>query len=335
MSLIDNNYHTSSYCSQILHDGTETKRRSKSIIDKTPQKRRTETNKIIYTLANTLQLSDECKPPINNRNNKNDVLGLTITRLIKAKYLDGDQYSKNVALIDGIKIGSEHIHGFVIVLRRDGRVITFSDNVEQYLGKPVRTLYTQCINIYDCLDSVDRKKLKKILSTSTNIESEKTLLCTWRLPKGKRPSRAHLDERTILMNGHFYSANQFDEPLFIARCECVLSTKTNLSADVHILKFTLLEDLTIQQVTSNVRDILGYSPSDMINKSLTRFIVSSDFNELECTRIKCVTQLPHTTMCVMDAYTKNGDRLSVLCNWRMTCERRNKLIKIVITAQII
>ncbi|CAF0873384.1 unnamed protein product [Didymodactylos carnosus] len=166
------------------------------MIDSSCRKRYNGTKEAIDELSKILN-----EMPL-NKNNKNDVLGLTNASLIKEKYLTGDNYSKSIELVDGLKALSKHAYGFVVVLSKDGRIVAFSDNVEQYLLKDVRTLYIQCANIYECLDVVDGEKLNKILSMSNDFESEKELLCTWRLPKGKRPSRKHLKEKTIHRSFH-------------------------------------------------------------------------------------------------------------------------------------
>ena len=69
-----------------------------------------------------------------------------------------------------------------------------SDEVEQHLGKSMRSLYTQCTNIFECLDKTDGSKLRAILNSSIDMSCrEHRLVCTFRLPKGKRPSRVRED----------------------------------------------------------------------------------------------------------------------------------------------
>lgn len=95
-----------------------------------------------------------------------------------------------------------------MVLRTDGRIVAMSDEVEQHLGKSMvrktdsrieilfqfffqRSLYTQCMNIYECLDQQDGENLREILCQTS--DDEHRLVCTLRLPKGKRPSRTRED----------------------------------------------------------------------------------------------------------------------------------------------
>jgi hypothetical protein len=99
---------------------------------------------------------------------------------------------------------------FILVLRTDGRIVAMSDEVENHLGKTMvseslnilqtediifqRSLYTQCMNLYDCLDKADGDKLHFILQSSGDLAiDEHQLVCTFRLPKGKRPSRTRED----------------------------------------------------------------------------------------------------------------------------------------------
>lgn len=48
--------------------------------------------------------------------------------------------------------------------------------------------------MHECLDSTDNAKLEAVLSRANDlIQVEHKLVCTFRLPKGKRPSRARED----------------------------------------------------------------------------------------------------------------------------------------------
>ncbi len=50
------------------------------------------------------------------------------------------------------------------------------------------------MNMYECLDKTDGKKLRSILNLSVDLANEEhQLVCTFRLPKGKRPSRTRED----------------------------------------------------------------------------------------------------------------------------------------------
>jgi hypothetical protein len=50
------------------------------------------------------------------------------------------------------------------------------------------------MNMYECLDKTDGKKLRSILNLSVDLANEEhKLVCTFRLPKGKRPSRTRED----------------------------------------------------------------------------------------------------------------------------------------------
>ena len=92
-----------------------------------------------------------------------------------------------------------------------------TDEIEQHLGKSMvnrifvhlqfsfyflllqRSLYTQCTNIFTCLDQFDGEKLRQILN---GTENEYRLVCTLRLPKGKRPSRTREDVKVKEKNNN-------------------------------------------------------------------------------------------------------------------------------------
>lgn len=50
------------------------------------------------------------------------------------------------------------------------------------------------MNIFECLDKTDGKNLQSIFDKSNDLNNkEHQLICTLRLPKGKRPSRTRED----------------------------------------------------------------------------------------------------------------------------------------------
>jgi hypothetical protein len=56
-----------------------------------------------------------------------------------------------------------------------------------------RSLYPQLTSIYDCVSDDDHESIRRILSTPTNTEQR--VICTWNLPRGKRPSRTHTESK--------------------------------------------------------------------------------------------------------------------------------------------
>jgi len=56
-----------------------------------------------------------------------------------------------------------------------------------------RSLYPQLTSIYDCVNNDDHKSIRRILSTPTDVEQR--VICTWNLPRGKRPSRVHTESK--------------------------------------------------------------------------------------------------------------------------------------------
>ncbi|CAF0771376.1 unnamed protein product [Rotaria sp. Silwood1] len=290
------------------------------------------------------------------RRNKNEILGLTLARLLKEKYLNGITYSQNMELSSGIPMNVNNGE-FILVLRTDGRIVAISDEAEHHLGKSMRSLYTQCINIFECLDVTDGNKLRSILNSSNDLaQQEHQLVCTFRLPKGKRPSRANEDVKTISMVGHFYSCDGSSsyEKLFIARCDALVSQKTKRSSSpqttmvIHndnvksMIKITLNGDMSINTVSSNVKEILGYTKNEMSGNWLGRYIPQNDLEKFEKIQQKFFQHeqqqqqkpLPINVCEILDMYTNNGDgRLTFLCQIRLKRQRRSKLIEFEILAQ--
>jgi len=317
---------------------------------KLPRKRRDDTNDVVnrlyeQTLSGRPGERDVLRT--GGRKNKNEILGLANARLIKEKHLFGDKYFRDLDLVRGIQANVNNGE-FVLVLRTDGRIVAMSDEVEHHLGKTMRSLYTQCINMFECLNSKDGQKLQSILNFSADLTNkEHRLVCTFRLPKGKRPSRIREDVKAISMAGHFYSChNSCYERLFVARCEALVSRTTNgtSSSQTNMLnnttiKITLNDDMTVSMISSNVKDVLGYSRNDLIGNWFGRILATNDLENFESIRqayFQHDQQMPINIFDIFDVYTSNGEnRLTFLCQIRPTRERRSKAVKYSIIGQLI
>jgi PAS domain S-box-containing protein len=310
----------------------------------TPHKRRRQTNQALEALGQLIK--DPSIDDVDNKLNKNDILSLTLARLLRRKYWPSNLPNKNVQLAAGIESDSiaDDLNGFIIVLNTNGRIVLMSDNVEYYLRKNVRSLYPQLTSIYDCVSKDDHESIQHILSTPTNIEQR--IICTWHLPRGKRPSRTHTESKPMLMTGHFFYINDEEnkeqqEPLFIARCEQILSSTPNIptnsigSTSTTTLRFVLTDQLTINEISSNTESILGYKAEELIDQSINRFIASEHITVLEQARQNCIIGQHFTTMNVMDLYTRDGERLTFLCNTHMLIEGRRKAMRLGFLAQLI
>ncbi|CAF0918279.1 unnamed protein product [Adineta ricciae] len=314
------------------------------------RKRRDDTNDIINQLFDATLVRRPGQREIvrvGGRKNKNEILGLTNARLIKNIHLNGDKYSRDIELVRGIQTNVNN-GDFILVLRTDGRIIAMSDEVENHLGKTMRSLYTQCMNLYDCLDKADREKLRDVLVTSDDVANkEHQLVCTFRLPKGKRPSRTREDVKAISMAGHFYSCHDacYDR-LFVARCQALVSRTTNETSssqttltNTSMMKITLNDDMTVSMVSSNVKDVLGYARNEIIGNWFGRYLSSEDLEKFENIRqlyYQNEQQVPKSICELFDIYSSHGEsRLTFLCQIRPIRERRAKSIKYAIVAQLI
>jgi hypothetical protein len=100
--------------------------------------------------------------------------------------------------------------------------------------------------------------------------------------------------------------------------------------------------MTLNMVSSNVKDILGYSRVEMMGSWLGRYLATNDLKKFETNRQKHFQreqqqqQLPTSICDIFDMYTNNGDgRLTFLYQLRPIRERRSKSIKFSIVAQLI
>jgi hypothetical protein len=103
----------------------------------TPHKRRRQTNQALEALGQLIK--DPTFDDIDNKLNKNDILSLTLARLLRRKYWPSHLLNTNVQLAAGIESSSidDDLNGFIIVLNTNGRIVLMSDNVEYYLRKNV------------------------------------------------------------------------------------------------------------------------------------------------------------------------------------------------------
>lgn len=310
----------------------------------TPHKRRRETNRALEVLERLIR--DPSLDDPNNKLNKNDTLGLTLARLLRLKYWNSSVPNRNVELLSDIESFStiDDLNGFIVVCNTNGRIILMSDHIEDYLRKNVRLLYPQLTSIYKCVSEDDHASIRHMLLTPTNTEQQ--IICTWHLPRGKRPSRNQTESKTMLMTGHFFTINNEEnrqqyEPLFIARCEQILSSTPNIptscigSTSSTTLRFVLTDQLLINEISSNTPSLLGYKVDELIDQSLNRIVAAEYINILEKARLDCILQQHHTTMEVLDLWNSNGDRLTFLCNIHTLIEGRRKTIKLGFLAQLI
>lgn len=124
----------------------------------TPYKRRKQTGQALEALNQLFQdsFTDEQE---GNKFNKNDILSLTLARLLRCKYWSSTILNRslnfifidsmkwfvlfffkgNVQLSTGIQSSSinDDLTGFIVVVNAAGRIILLSDNVEYYLRKNV------------------------------------------------------------------------------------------------------------------------------------------------------------------------------------------------------
>ncbi|CAF2059127.1 unnamed protein product [Rotaria magnacalcarata] len=310
------------------------------------RKRRDYTNDIISKLYDATLMRRRGEHEIvrvGGRKNKNEILGLTNARFVKEKHLNGVKYLRDIEFVRGIHTNVKNGE-FILVLRNDGRIVAMSEEVEYHLNKTMRSLYTQCINIFECLDKVDSESFRSILNASDDFTNkEHRLICTLRLPKGKRPSRTREDVKTITVSGHFYSCNNSNyDRLFIARCEALVSRTTNGTSSSQmplinnsIIQLTLNDDMTVGMISSNVKDILGYTRNEIIGSWFGRFLETNDLEKFE-KMLQTHLQKPTSVRDIFDIYTKNGEhRLTLLCQIRPARERRSKSVKYSIVAQLI
>jgi hypothetical protein len=156
------------------------------------------------------------------------------------------------------------------------------------------------------------------------------------------------------MVGHFYTCHDLSshEKIFVARCESLVSRTTNGSSSSQtatminnlnsMMKLTLNQDMSINMISSNVNNILGYTRNEMIGNWFGRYLSSNDLDKFETIRQRYFQpeqlqqQLPTSICELFDMYTNHGDgRLTFLCQIRPIRERRSKTIKFAIIAQLI
>lgn len=147
---------------------------------------------------------------------------------------------------------------------------------------------------------------------------EKRAICTWILPRGKRPNRSHTETKvnfirrrekkplllidqiffvfqSMLLTGHYIMTEEDPnhEPLFIVRCEQILSSIPNVptnsigSTSTTTLRFVLTDQLKISEISSNVEYILGCPVESLIDQAIDRIIPSECLPVLQQAKENC------------------------------------------------
>ena len=66
-----------------------------------------------------------------------------------------------------------------------------------------RALYPQLTSIYQCVNRENHEAIHHLLANRT--WDEQSVICTWNLPRGKRPSRTHTESKVrLLIRLHLY-----------------------------------------------------------------------------------------------------------------------------------
>lgn len=99
----------------------------------------------------------------------------------------------------------------------------------------------------------------------------------------------------MLLTGHYFfiEDDPSHEPLFIIRCEQILSSIPNVptnsigSTSTTTLRFVLNEQMKITEISSNVEYILGCSAESLIDQSIARIIPSECLPILEQAKQNC------------------------------------------------
>lgn len=318
--------------------------------------RQNETNETIDTLLKVI-FPHGAKSTTSKslKRNRNEIYALVNALLVKKNHLNGDKYSQDIDLTRDIQSNFDN-GDFILILRADGRIVAMTEEAEQHLGKNMRSLYAQCINIYDCLDQNDAEKFKQVLDSSKpHWQDQQKLIFTFRLPKGKRPSRLQEDIIPMSMSGHFYSchngASSF-EKLFVGRCQALLSSNSIKTGSIQnerianssssALEITLNEDLSVLSISPNTEAVLGYRRIELVNSYFSRFLPMEDWHNLEknCResyqKERNGKKLPKLVCGVCDIFTSNGDgRLTFFYRIRAKRTRRTRPIKYEVSLQLI
>ncbi|CAF1538040.1 unnamed protein product, partial [Didymodactylos carnosus] len=82
-----------------------------------------------------------------------------------------------------------------------------------------------------------------------NLENETQVLCTWHLPRGRRQINRQYEAKAILMTGHYHQFDDCIEPLFVARCQTLLTNTPHAPNDSHSIKLILTDTMCIDEVS--------------------------------------------------------------------------------------
>ncbi|CAF3783308.1 unnamed protein product [Rotaria magnacalcarata] len=85
----------------------------------------------------------------------------------------------------------------------------------------------------------------------------------------------------------------------------------------------------------SIYDCISFKPNELIDESIHRILPTESCDIIEQAKQNCLSNQHATSMSVLDLFTRDGDRLTFLCNTHTLMEGRSKRIKLGFLAQLI
>ncbi|XP_071788122.1 uncharacterized protein [Asterias amurensis] len=178
---------------------------------------------------------------------------------------------------------TQALHGFLLMMTRQGKLLYISENVTDYLGHSMVELLSTGGDLYEVIDPRDHAVVRAQMAvagsncgteTECLADEDRTFFCRMNTSRNMRRKDHCTDNKMVRIKGRFrilwsgccYNWNQV-EPVFTAVCSPV-ETLTPISDEMVPLKTSMFTtehgmDMVIYDVSSNVFFHLGYESSEL------------------------------------------------------------------------
>ncbi|XP_022094630.1 uncharacterized protein LOC110981396 [Acanthaster planci] len=182
---------------------------------------------------------------------------------------------------------TQALHGFLLVMTRQGKLLYISENVTDYLGHSMVELLSTGGDLYEVIDPRDHAIVRGQMAVGSSCggteaeyhsDDERTFFCRMNTSRNMRRKDHCTDNKMVRIKGRFrilwsgccYSWNQV-EPVFTAVCSPV-ETLTPISDEMVPLKTSMFTtehgmDMVLYDASSNVFFHLGYEVSEVCGMS--------------------------------------------------------------------
>ncbi|XP_055790579.1 neuronal PAS domain-containing protein 4-like isoform X2 [Salvelinus fontinalis] len=165
------------------------------------------------------------------------------------------------------------LHGFILILSSQGKLVYVSENVSDYLGLSMVDVL-QGDTFYDLVESQDVETVRSNLETDNTTSTERSFVCRMHTSKAFRLEYGSCC--SIMVRGHYQTVPQspqstptVNQRVFLALCTPTVNHLGNSTFSSCSSSFTSLHrpDMSFSHLDERVVFYLGYSSEELIGRS--------------------------------------------------------------------